>query len=155
MDINVCANSCMVAASGWDLQRYLGIQSAPLPEWWGLCSRNAEPGRSFSPAWSTSHRRWFGSRQPGQWPPEKIGTCSSLSVSVSPLCYPTAKVQPGIWVKRTALQHPVNTTRVYPTFATAVAQTVLYSAKDPTGISLYLLRLSGNWRRKKNNPQTV
>lgn len=29
------------------------------------------------------------------------------------------------------------------------AQIVLYSAKDPTGISLCLLRLSGSWRRKK------
>lgn len=158
MQVKVRANSCMVAASGRDLQQYLGIQPAPLTAKWGLCSRNAEPGKSFSPAWNTSHRRRFRSQLLGQWSPEKVSTCSSLSVSLSPLRYLAAKVQTGIWVKRTVLQHSVNTTHNSPTFATRCC--VVACGTNSTLLKIPLeshYTYSGlvGTEEEKNNPQTV
>lgn len=102
--VHVWANSCVIAVSGWDLQGYLGIQLAPLPERWGLLQLKCRAQEEFQPCLKYQPQAAAGSVVT-----EKV-TLVPISVSVSPLHYPKAKVQTGIWAKRNLLQHRVNTT---------------------------------------------
>lgn len=102
--VHVWANSFVTAVSGWDLQWSLGIQPAPLPERWGFLQPKCRTQEELQPCLGYQSQVAAGSVVT-----EKV-TLVLVSVSGSPLHYPKAKVQTGIWVKRNLLQHGVSTT---------------------------------------------
>lgn len=116
-------------------------------------SSAAESRRSFSRAWNTSHR-WLL----GQWSPEKVSTCLCLCLYISPALPQGQSANRHLSKEKcvaTSCEYETSLQPLPPDAAwLPTAQNVLYSAKDPTGISLCLLRLSGSWRIK-NNPQRV
>lgn len=88
MQVRGCANSCVIAVSGGDLQRYLEIQIAPLPEKWSLLQQSPG-GASAVPEIPVTGGCWVSGHLRRSVP-------VSVSVSISPLHYPKAKVQTGI-----------------------------------------------------------